>query len=126
VAKSDMCLPVYNGLENPTEKYWRLPTTIVDSYKPLFNLNRFNQSISGGGGGSIYGTQSGDGFWTEQGISYLNNTVLQPSFNEFINYLYEYSESHAPNGVSGWVGNVYGTTSDTLANNLIPIISVGS
>jgi hypothetical protein len=22
VAKSDMCLPVYNGLENPTEKYF--------------------------------------------------------------------------------------------------------
>ena len=126
IAKCDVVLSVFDGVQNPLDKYWRLPTTIADSYKPRFDLTLFNNSVSGGGAGPIYGSlgTSSNGFWTQQGIDYLNNNVLQTSFSNFINFLHTYSENYAPPNSAGWTGNIYGTTADVLANNLIPIIPV--
>jgi hypothetical protein len=132
IAKSNICSSVFDGQQDPRNKYWRIPTTSADSFKPLFNLDSFNKSISGGGTGPLYGSIAGDGFWTQQGISYWNNNFLKTSFNDFINFLTSYSETHSPLGTTYGTGDLlfgepqkfYGTTSDDLVNNVIPIIQV--
>lgn len=124
IANSDVCLATNNGQVNPLDRYWRLNSSIADSFRPKFDLDKFNQSSNGGGGGAIYGSPGNGGFWTEEGLEYYDNEVKQTSFANFIDFLHAYSETTAPPNTPGWTGPVYGTTMDVLVKNVIPIIQV--
>ena len=107
----DFCISVYDGVQDPTMKYWRLNSSIVHT-RPMFNAVSFKANPS------TYNS----GFWTQEGKDYWDQNVRKTSFNSFINFLQNYSLNHAPLNTPQWKGAVYGTQDDVLNKNVIVLI----
>ena len=88
----------YGGVSgyDPLEYYWKLPLPEYD-YRPSFNASSFNSNP-----GSYTG-----GLWTDLCKDNWDNYFRTDSFDEFVEFLHQFSSNAAPPNTTGYTESQY-------------------
>ncbi len=104
--------PVFMEGIDPLQNYWRVSPEAL-SFRPLFNQSQFLSNPT------MYGSQSGQGWWRQDGIDYWDLNIRKNTFARFIQFLETYSSSTCPPNTLGCSGIVYGDVDDDITRGVM-------
>jgi hypothetical protein len=96
----------------PEENYWRVSPEAL-SFRPLFNQSEFLSNPT------MYGSQSGQGWWRQDGITFWDINIRKNTFTKFIQFLETYSSTTCPPNTLGCSGVVYGDVDDDITRGVM-------